>query len=636
MMRRIALVAVALVMGLWGALPAGAAEHVVVDDIDISLHPQVTITVTMPPGLAGRQLPDSAFTITEAGVAVTPTVERLPNEDLEVVLLLDVSQSMQGAPLAAAIGAAESFATAMPDEARIGVVTFSTVPSVVTDFVAPLDVPPALANLIAAGETSLYDGLATAASLWDGAPPSRRALVLLSDGGDTVSTASLEDAIVSVIATGAEFYAVELESPEADSEPLRRLEAATGGSLVGADDPDALMSIFDEIAGALVSRYQLRYTSTASGPTDIALDVAFGGVAAGAALSVQLPTAPAFSPESTRRPADLPPTAAEPEPVVVQVIDPGLLGRRELAVFGGALFFAGLWLWGVIRLTQTSSEERKPLWKVPSGGEKALSSFATKATSFAERHLEGSRGRGLAVALEQAGSSLRAGEYVVTTISLALVAAAAGLILGGNMGAVGAGLGTMGGAFALLRVRVQRRQKAFADQLGDALLLIAGGLQAGHGIIQACDAVATEEMEPASEEFRRLIAETRLGRDFTDALRAMGDRVGGEDFPWVVDAIDIHREVGGDLSEVLRSLAATIRSRNQVRRRVQALSAEGRLSGVVLMALPFVVAVLVTASNPGYLDELFTTPTGRVMVGGAGGLLVAGGLWIRRIVAFKY
>jgi tight adherence protein B len=338
-----------------------------------------------------------------------------------------------------------------------------------------------------------------------------------------------------------------------------------------------------------------------------------------------------------------------PEPAVVKIVDPGMLGRRELVVFGGAFLFAGLW--GVIRLAQTSDEEkRRVLWKMPKPGDKTLSSFAARATSFAERQLQegspGSRvdaligrvstGKGLAISLERAGSSMRAGEYVVTTLSMGLVAAAFGLFFGGAiMGAV-VGVGTIALSWVTLRIRLQRRQSKFADQLGDALLLIAGSLQAGHGIIQACGAVASEEMEPASEEFQRLIAETRLGRDFTDALQALGDRVGGDDFRWVVDAIDIHRDVGGDLSEVLRSLAATIRSRNQVRRRVQALSAEGRMSGAVLMALPFVVAGLVSVSNPGYLDELFTTSTGQVMVAGAGGLMVAGGLWIRRIVAFDY
>ena len=639
MMHRFSLVALAVFTIVMAALPVAAAEEIVVDDIDISAHPQITIRVTMPPALAGQALPADAFTVTEGGTAIVPVVERLPNEDLEVVLLLDTSQSMRGEPLAAAIAAAESFAGSMPSEVRIAVVSFATSSEVVTDFVAPVDVPTALATLSATGETSLYDGLETAAGLWSGAAPSRRALVLLTDGGDTVSVASLEDAIVSVIGAGSEFYAVALESPEADDEALRRLEAATGGSLVAADDPDALASIFGEIAGTLVSRYELRYVSAGEGTTDIGVGVTFGGVSAAADLSVSLPIAPVFSPEAVRPRPEIAPTVRDAGPVVTSVADPGWMGRRELVVGGAALIFVGLF--GAIRLLQTSANgttrQRVRARAAPSGTERAVSTLADRATAFAERRLNrGGGGTGLSGSLERAGSALRAGEYVVVSLSFALVAAAVGVVLGGTvMGAV-FGMAGIGGAVFWLQVRVQRRQSAFADQLGDALLLIAGGLQAGHGIIQSCDAVATENLEPASDEFRRLIAETRLGRDFVDALRALGDRVGGDDFRWVVDAIEIHREVGGDLSEVLRSLAATIRSRNQVRRRVQALSAEGKLSGVVLMALPFVVGAFVTVSNPGYLNELFTTRPGQIMVAGAATMMIAGGLWIRRIVTFDY
>ncbi|MDH3730688.1 MAG: type II secretion system F family protein [Acidimicrobiia bacterium] len=632
-MRRLTLGLLLLSFVAASALPAVAAEEVVVDEIDISSHPQVSLIVTLPPSLAGRALPADSFSITEGESLIEPEVERLPNEDLEVVLLLDVSQSMSGAPLAAAVDAATSFAESMPDEARIAIVTFSTAPTVLTEFGPPLDAPLALADVAASGETSLYDGLVAAAALWDGSAASRRAIVLLSDGGDTVSSSSLEDAIVAIIASGSAFYAVELESPETDPVPMSRLEAATGGSVVSADDPDAITSIFDEIASVLVSRYQLTYTSDANGPTDIGVEVAFDGVTAGGAVAVQLPTAPQFSPESVRAPIEV--QAAPPEVFVPRVVATGLLDRRELAVFGGAILFAGLW--GVIRLLQSPSEKRITRWKAPASGEKALSSFANSATIFAEKGLNSvSGGKPLGTALEQAGSSLRPAEYAVIVLSVALAGAAAGLAFGGPTAALASGIGLLAISHVSLRHRATKRQAAFADQLGDALQLIAGGLLAGHGIIQACDAVASEELEPASEEFRRLIAETRLGRDFTDALRAMGDRVGGDDFRWVVDAIDIHREVGGDLSQVLRTLAATIRSRAQVRRRVETLSAEGKLSGIVLMALPFVVSVLVSISNPTYLNELFSSGPGRMMLIAGAVLMATGGIWIRRIVAFKY
>jgi tight adherence protein B len=132
------------------------------------------------------------------------------------------------------------------------------------------------------------------------------------------------------------------------------------------------------------------------------------------------------------------------------------------------------------------------------------------------------------------------------------------------------------------------------------------------------------------------VVESHLGRDLGEALRAMADRIGGEDFRWVVDAIEIHREVGGDLAEILQTVAETIRDRGQIRRRVKTLSAEGRLSGIVLMVLPIAVAILVSFTNPTYLTELTGSTAGQLMIAFGLGFMVMGALWIRRIVKIKF
>ena len=129
-----------------------------------------------------------------------------------------------------------------------------------------------------------------------------------------------------------------------------------------------------------------------------------------------------------------------------------------------------------------------------------------------------------------------------------------------------------------LKRKASKRQAAFADQLPDALQLLAGGIRAGFGLMQAIDNVAGELPAPAGEEFQRVKVETHLGRDTNEALRAMALRVGSQDFEWVVEAIEINREVGGDLGEILDSVGGTIRDRNRLRRRIKSLSAEGRVS----------------------------------------------------------
>ncbi len=615
-----------------------------IEDIDQRSHPEVTITVSMPRPLVGTEIPAEAFTVVEAGQTRPVEVRRLPNEDLEVILLLDLSESMSGAPLEAAVGAALAFVRQMPDEVRIAAVGFSTLPRVVVPFTDDHEaVARALSGLTAGGETALYDGLIEASGLWEAADDARRTIVLLSDGGDTVSAASLEQAILTLLDAEADFYAVELQSPETDPAPLARLQAATGGIVVPADDPDALASIFDEIAGVLVSQYAISFESAAHGPTELEVAVASGELVATASSRVQFPTPPPIEPSPEASPAPLPepePVATVPEPRAPTLTEPGLLSQRWSVLTGGALVFAGLW--GLVRLLQTrDGEPNEPTtWQSPRRrrlGGKALSGLTNKATLLAERTLE-NRGsaRGLSAVLEQAGIKLRPGEFVVLSFSAALGAAA----LGALFFSLTLGLALAVAAPIMMRLlvsaRARRRKTAFADQLGDSLQLIAGSLQAGHGILQAIDAVASEDMPPASDEFRRLVAEVQLGRDFGEALQAMSHRVGGEDFQWVVDAIEIHREVGGDLAEILQTVAETIRDRNQIRRRIRTLSAEGRLSGTVLMALPFVVAAFVSFTNPDYMAELTQTSAGKLMIFSGLGFMGAGVFWIRRIVKLSF
>jgi tight adherence protein B len=130
--------------------------------------------------------------------------------------------------------------------------------------------------------------------------------------------------------------------------------------------------------------------------------------------------------------------------------------------------------------------------------------------------------------------------------------------------------------------------------------------------------------------------EVRLGRDVGDTLRALGERVESEDFDFVVQAIDIHREVGGDLAEVLTNVAGTIRDRNRVRLQIKTLTAEGRISAGILLALPIVMFFLVQLINPTYLQELTGSSVGRVMLGIGIALMVIGGVWMRRLIRLVF
>jgi tight adherence protein B len=161
--------------------------------------------------------------------------------------------------------------------------------------------------------------------------------------------------------------------------------------------------------------------------------------------------------------------------------------------------------------------------------------------------------------------------------------------------------------------------------------MLAGSLSAGYSLPQAIDTVVREGQPPISAEFNRALVESRLGMPVEDALDGIAERLSSEDFSWVVMAIKIQSEVGGNLAELLVTVADTLRERERLRRQVQVLSAEGRLSGWILGCLPVAFAGYLMLTQPSYLQQL-TTPLGLVLVVIAVVLLAAGGLWTAKVI----
>ena len=227
-------------------------------------------------------------------------------------------------------------------------------------------------------------------------------------------------------------------------------------------------------------------------------------------------------------------------------------------------------------------------------------------------------------------------EFVILTASGVLVAFLVGFLLGGPLvGALFAPAGPIGGK-VLLGLKESRRRRAFANQLDDTLQLLAGGLRAGHSLLRSIDAVSKEAESPTAEEFARVVNETRIGRDLNDALEQASQRMRSEDFGWVAQAIAIHREVGGDLSSVLDEVGNTIRERNQIRRQVAALSAEGKISAYILVALPFVVIVILLVTSTSYILKFVQSPMGFLMMGAATVMLIVGALWMKKVVSITF
>ncbi|WP_299167104.1 type II secretion system F family protein [uncultured Arthrobacter sp.] len=183
---------------------------------------------------------------------------------------------------------------------------------------------------------------------------------------------------------------------------------------------------------------------------------------------------------------------------------------------------------------------------------------------------------------------------------------------------------------------IKRRRSKFDAQLGDTLQLLTGGLRAGHSILRAIDAAAIEADSPTSDEMRRVVTETSLGKDLLASLLDTSKRMESEDFAWVAQAIQINREVGGDLAEVLDQVAATIRERSEIKGQIRALAAEGKFSAYILVALPFGIGAMLMLVSPGYVDPLFTEPLGWVMIGASVVMMTIGCLWLRKLIDLKF
>jgi tight adherence protein B len=266
----------------------------------------------------------------------------------------------------------------------------------------------------------------------------------------------------------------------------------------------------------------------------------------------------------------------------------------------------------------------------------ALSGAGTAAAAAISRLLRRGRIAEGQAALERAGISKSLPDFVLTVGLVALGAGVlAALLLGPLLGLLVLAVVPLG-AKTLLKVKAGRRQAAFADQLDDSLQLMASSLRAGHSLLRAVDSVSHEAASPTAEEFARIVNETRVGRDLNDSLDEVAERMGSDDFTWVAQAIAIHREVGGNLAEVLDAVCRTIRERNAIRRQVKALAAEGKLSAIVLMALPFGIVSFISITNPGYLAAFTTSAIGYAMLAVAAGMMTVGGLWLKKTVQIKF
>lgn len=645
-MRRLALASVALVLWALPALAQSAEPSIEIVDFIGSRYGDGGQTVLIIEFSNFQTAPDPA------GVQIT--VDGQPVSDLQVesvaessvpvgtVLAIDASGSMSGAAMEAAKAAATAFVQQSGPADQIAILTFSDGVQTLSGFTTNKEVlSERIASIEAAGETAFNDAVIQGVSLFDAASGSNLLanLIVLTDGEDTASQASLEDAIAAVEQRDVRVFGVALEGSDFNPEPVQRVAEAGGGLFLSTPDPSQLASIYNSIGSEISNTQVARFRSPVFLPGEAEFTVTYEGLSTSSVFPVSgfatTTTTVAGAPSSTFAPGTT---------VVVQSRAPMAMENLLLIGVGGVgltLFLFLVILFGreeeqeggrfakrlqaYGRRNRPQEEERKGvLQRLP-----LLRRFSQAAEEEVKR-----RGllSGMNSALEQANIPMTPGEAVLAMLGIATV----GAIFFGIFNGPVAGLVAFGVLIlffiALINYTGNREKKKFESQLPDTLTLLSTSLRAGYSLLQAVEAVAGEAPNPTAREFGRAIAEARLGRTVGDSLKGIVDRTQSKDFEWAVMAIEIQREVGGNLAEVLQTVAETMRARNRLRGEVKALTAEGRISAIVLGALPFAMAAFLWATNPDYLAPLLNETFGRIAVG-VGLLLMAGGIiWLKKIV----
>jgi tight adherence protein B len=612
-MRRLAVVILAVVAV---ATPAHAAPAPVqIRHVDFTSFPQVRVTVVTSAG--ARPL------LFENGRGAAFSRARQLGSAEALMLAVDKSASMAGRPLREAKAAARHFLTGEQRATTTGLVAFGHEALALTRPNESLEeVSRTLMQLAPDPQTgtSLYDAVVSSVGRLQRMTNGTRILVLLTDGHDVGSRATLSGAIAVAQRASVVVYPI-AAGGRADRDTLARLAGATGGRLFDANDVSQLRSIYAALGRELDRTWQISYLSRAR-PGD--------------RLTFRLRAGAAATQAQVRVPGD---DVGNTGPLPAQLARASGTAAAFIGLAAALLAFAG---WMVIRSRRKSEvsrllqphfrqREEKTAKQNVSGHMEALTAWTESALS----DLPGSAR--LARTVERSGTTVRLGHVPWLALLGALILGCFGAIIGA--GATGGLLLMLVGLalpLAIFHVAGTRRRKAFDRQLPDVLATIASTLRAGHGLRIALRAVADDGSPPASEEFSRVLGEERLGRPLHEAVGAMCERIDSPDLDYVATAINVQSQAGGSLAALFDTLSETVRERQRHTRKVRALTSMGRMSALILICLPFGLVALMTLISPSYMRPFYTTSTGHFLIGFCLVSMTMGGLLLRRIVNVRF
>jgi tight adherence protein B len=572
------------------------------------------------------------------GKQVDSTVTAGPDLPLDAVVVLDNSASLGNATVQLA---KQALAPLLPGNGvtrSLALVTTGGGAAVeIGSTTSAQEFQDALDEVEPVGASVTWDGLVRGADLLSEGGVAQRSIILFSASPPTTGTATATTAQGAVAQAGAQLNAVVMPRG-ADVEAIDNMVGSLGGSVTPAADENALAGAFESVSGLLGGRYLLQFANPpgASGNTDLT-------VTAG-----KLTTSVAYVPGTTKTGSvNLAPPAPQSQTVIERILG-NPLGLILVVLIGFAA--VALFLWTLLNMVLPGSDNlsrRLKVYEDPYGeeseeedipdGSHTTVPIIQRAVEFtgdvAER-----RGvlQSLEADLERAGLPLRGAEALFFLAAAVVLATLLAFAMTRNLllALIVAGLAIMLPR-AALSIAVRRRCKAFEQQLPDTLTLLAGTLRAGYSIGQGFEAVSTEIDDPMGRELRRVVTETRLGRPLDESLEAVADRMKSDDFSWAVMAIRIQREVGGNLAELLVTVADTMTQRERLRRDVATLTAEGRMSAIVLGLLPPGLGAVMWAINGEYMSKLLTPGLGYILLGLGLVSMLIGFAWMKKIITIE-
>lgn len=621
-MRRFAALMVAVLLGSAVAATQAAATGVSVSQAGGVDFPQRAFLLTIPS--RGVVTPNQ-ISVTEAGAPVQGlTIEpasTIGQSHFGTVLVVDTSDSMSGSAEQSAMQAMRTFIQTRNPKQPVGIIFFDQTARVVVPMTTDnATLESALANIptLHSG-THIYDAVAAATKLLSTANLTGGSIILASDGRDTGSHASESSVVQNAKSLGVRVYTVGVQDSSFDGTTLQSLASMADGVYTPVSS-SSLVSLYRNLGVALSNQYLIRYESRASlgSQVPVSIHVAGHGAVNTTYVAPSLPTAlPSGPPRASTGSSFWSSTQAA---VIVSIICALLFGLALMALLSQRAGvrsridpFVGL-------LSQPPIEDRPK--------------------SLVQRALGDPRGRRVEKSAwsQRVAEDLDIGRVQISFQRLVLLTILGMLVLGYLLVSLE---GPLAGLIALavpfvvrlgVKNRANRQRREFGEQLPDNLAVVASALRAGNTFVGSLGVVTNDAPEPSKREIRRALADEQLGVPLVDALNRISDRMQSTDFHHVALVATLQAETGGNTAEVLDVVTETIRERLELRRLVRTLTAQGRLAGWVLSALPAALLLFLSFINPSYISPLFHTTLGIIAFAAGVIMVITGSIVIRRIV----